>query len=151
MVDWASYSSTIRQKSYLFSHRIALAPSQNLNFTIYIWASLVAHMVKYLPAMQETRCRSLGWEDLLEKGMTTTPDSCPENSMDRGAWQGSQKNETTKWLTHTCIWVHSGFSVLPCSIMCPSLCQYHTVWWLYCSFIWKHITWWHWVGRQPRM
>ena len=32
---------------------------------------LVAHMVKNMPAMQETRVRSLGWEDPLEKGMTT--------------------------------------------------------------------------------
>ena len=28
-------------------------------------------MVKNLPAMQETRFRSLGWEDPLEKGMAT--------------------------------------------------------------------------------
>ena len=28
-------------------------------------------MVKNLPAMQETRIQSLGWEDLLEKGMAT--------------------------------------------------------------------------------
>ena len=34
-------------------------------------ASLVAQMVKRLPAMQETRVRSLGWEDPLEKGMAT--------------------------------------------------------------------------------
>ena len=27
-------------------------------------------MIKNLPAMQETRVLSLGWEDLLEKGMT---------------------------------------------------------------------------------
>ena len=33
------------------------------------WASLVAHTVKDLPAMQETWVRSLGWEDPLEKGM----------------------------------------------------------------------------------
>ena len=31
--------------------------------------SLVAQMVKRLPAMRETRVRSLGWEDLLEKAM----------------------------------------------------------------------------------
>ena len=31
--------------------------------------SLVAQMVKNLPAMQETWVRSLGWEDLREKGM----------------------------------------------------------------------------------
>ena len=32
----------------------------------------MAHMVKNLPAMQETRVQSLGWEDPLEKGMATT-------------------------------------------------------------------------------
>ena len=32
-------------------------------------SSLVAQMVKHLPAMQETRVRSLGWEDTLEKEM----------------------------------------------------------------------------------
>ena len=29
-------------------------------------------MVKNLPAMQETRVQSLGWEDPLEKGVTTS-------------------------------------------------------------------------------
>ena len=33
--------------------------------------SLVAHMVKHLPTMQESRVRSLGWEDPLEKEMAT--------------------------------------------------------------------------------
>ena len=33
------------------------------------WASLVAQMVKNLPAVQETWVQSLGWEDPLEKGM----------------------------------------------------------------------------------
>ena len=31
----------------------------------------MAQMVKNLPEMQETCVRSLGWEDLLEKGMAT--------------------------------------------------------------------------------
>ena len=35
------------------------------------WASLMAQMVKNLPAMQETWVQSLGWEDPLEKGMAT--------------------------------------------------------------------------------
>ena len=34
-------------------------------------ASLVAQTVENPPAMQETRVRSLGWEDPLEKGMAT--------------------------------------------------------------------------------
>ena len=33
--------------------------------------SLVAQSIKNLPAVQETRVRSLGWEDPLEKGMAT--------------------------------------------------------------------------------
>ena len=36
-----------------------------------LWTSLVAQLVKNLPAMQETWVRSLGWEDPLEKGMAT--------------------------------------------------------------------------------
>ena len=31
----------------------------------------MAQRIKHLPAMQETRSRSLGWEDPLEKEMTT--------------------------------------------------------------------------------
>ena len=34
-------------------------------------ASLVAQMVKNLPAMQETWVQPLGWEDSLEKGQAT--------------------------------------------------------------------------------
>ena len=33
--------------------------------------SLIAQLVKNLPAGQETPGRSLGWEDLLEKGKAT--------------------------------------------------------------------------------
>ena len=80
-----------------------------------MWASLMAQMVKHLPAMQETRVQSLGWEDHLEKEMATHSStlawkipwtkkpgrlqsmisegngnplwySCLENPMDEGAW-----------------------------------------------------------------
>ena len=34
-------------------------------------ASLLAQMVKNLPAMQETQAQSLGWEGPLEKGILT--------------------------------------------------------------------------------
>ena len=40
-------------------------------FIQYCIASLVAQMVKNLPAMQETRHQSLGWENPQEKEMTT--------------------------------------------------------------------------------
>ena len=35
------------------------------------WASLVAQLVKNLPAMQDTQIQSLGWDDPLEKGKAT--------------------------------------------------------------------------------
>ena len=37
----------------------------------YSWASLVAQLVKNPPTIWETWVQSLGWEDLLEKGMAT--------------------------------------------------------------------------------
>ena len=37
----------------------------------YSWVSLVAQLVKNLPAMRETWVRSLGWEDPLEQGKAT--------------------------------------------------------------------------------
>ena len=37
----------------------------------YYEASLVAQMVKNLPAMRETQVQSLGQDDALEKGITT--------------------------------------------------------------------------------
>ena len=44
-------------------------------------------MVKRLSAMQETRVRSLGWEDSLEKEMANPLQcSCLENPMDGRAW-----------------------------------------------------------------
>ena len=36
-----------------------------------MWASLVAQMIKSLLAIQETWVQSLGWEDPLEKGIST--------------------------------------------------------------------------------
>ena len=49
-------------------------------------ASLVAQMVKNLPAMQETWIRSLGWEDPLKKGMATLSSILAwRTPMDRGA------------------------------------------------------------------
>ena len=43
----------------------------------YPWGSLVAQLVKNLPAMWETRVRSLGWDDPLEEGMVFFPRESP--------------------------------------------------------------------------
>ena len=69
-------------------------------------ASLVAQMVKNLPAMQETQVQSLGREDPLEKGTATHSSIL--------AWeipwteepgelqsQGHKESDTTEQLTHT--------------------------------------------------
>ena len=47
--------------------------------------SLMAQMVKDLPASWETQVPSLGQEDPLEKGMATHF-TCLENAMDREVW-----------------------------------------------------------------
>ena len=50
-------------------------------------ASLVTHMVKNPPAMQETQVQSLGWEEPLEEGMATHSSIFAWRiPMDRGAW-----------------------------------------------------------------
>ena len=69
-----------------------------------VGASLVAKMVKNLPAMQETWVQSLGWKDTLEKGMATH--SCilawriPETEEPGGLQSmGLQRSDTTEQLT----------------------------------------------------
>ena len=42
-----------------------------IKWDLLINASLIAQLVKNLPAMQETLVRFLGWEDLLGKGKAT--------------------------------------------------------------------------------
>ena len=68
--------------------------------------SLVAQMVKNLPAMRETWVQSQGWKDPLEKGMTTLHHYfcilylqyfCLENSMDRGAWRAIVHGVPKSW------------------------------------------------------
>ena len=68
-------------------------------------ASLMALMVKNLPAMQEAQVRFLGWEDTLGEGMTAHSSIL--------AWRIPWTKETgyspwdckeldrTEWLTHT--------------------------------------------------
>ena len=48
------------------------SPGEGIGYPLqYSWASLVAQLVKNLPAMWETWVQSLGWEDPLEKGKAT--------------------------------------------------------------------------------
>ena len=60
MVNHSNVGTCVQEESRKSSHII-----------ITIWASLIAQLVKHLPAMQETWVRSLGQEDPLEKEMAT--------------------------------------------------------------------------------
>ena len=67
----------------------------SLTSPLLAWASLVAQMVKNLPAMQETQVHSLAWKDPGEGNVYPFQHSCLENSMDRGIgelqFMGSQR------------------------------------------------------------
>ena len=69
---------TVLESRSLKSHRAELSPAtlvENLSFVQLLAAgspaSLVVHMAENPPAMRETWVPSLGWEDSLEKGITT--------------------------------------------------------------------------------
>ena len=48
------------------------SPGEGIGYPLqYSWASFVTQLVKNPPVMQETWVRSLGWEELLEKGKAT--------------------------------------------------------------------------------
>ena len=64
--------------SGLFSNSSVKSPTvlsvkaiQLLLASLQEWTSLVAQMVKNLPAKQKMQVQSLGWEDPLEEGMAT--------------------------------------------------------------------------------
>ena len=70
------------------------------------YLSLVAKIVKNLPAVQETRVWFLGWEDPLEKERQPSLVFLPGESHGQrdlvgyGIW-GCKKSDTTEWLTLT--------------------------------------------------
>ena len=68
-------------------------------------ASLVAQMVKDLPAMQETHVRSLGQEDPMEKEMVTHSSiiawEIPWTEEADGRPWGRKELDTTEQLTHS--------------------------------------------------
>ena len=65
-----------------------------------MWTSMVAQMVKNLPAMLETWIRSLGWEDPLEEGMATHYNILAwKIPMDREAWRATVHGVAKSW-TH---------------------------------------------------
>ena len=76
-------------------------------FLVYTqeWASLVAQLVKNLPAVQETQGQSLGWEDSLEKGMATHSSvlawRIPCTEEPGGLWSTGSQRVQHNWATNT--------------------------------------------------
>ena len=59
----------------------------------------MAEMVKNLSALQETRVRSLDWEDPLEEGMATHSSILAwRTPMDRGAWRATVQRVSNSWM-----------------------------------------------------
>ena len=69
---------------------------------MFSWASLVAQSYRIrlkcrrLPAIQEMRVQSLGWEDLWRRKWQHFQYSCLGNPMDRGAWQATRYGAVTE-------------------------------------------------------
>ena len=75
------------------------SPGAGIGYPIqYVWASLVAQMVKNLPVMRETWVQSLGWEGPLEEGMATHSSILAwKIPMDRGAWWATVHGVEKSW------------------------------------------------------
>ena len=89
-----------RCSTSLIAREIQIKTSIRDHLTLVRGASLVAQMVKNLPAMRETWVPSLGWEDPLEEDMATHSSilTWRINPMDRRVWKvtvhGVSKSQT---------------------------------------------------------
>ena len=91
-------------------------PSPKALVSVYMslyWGrvSLVAQMVKNLPAMQKTRVQSLGWEDSPRRGSATHSSILAWRiPMDRGAWRApvhsvaKSQTQLKRQSTHARVW-----------------------------------------------
>ena len=101
---------------WLKRHKLSLS---SLRFSKFLWrtncificcigASLIAQLVKNLPAVQETWVQFLGWEDPLEGSYWNGNPfqySCLENPIDRRAWRATvhgvaRESDMTLWLNN---------------------------------------------------
>ena len=77
------------------------SPGKGIGYPLqYSWASLVAQLVKNLPAMKDTWVQSLGWEDPLERERLPTPVFWPGEFHGLCPW-GLKELGTTKRFSKT--------------------------------------------------
>ena len=110
-------------------------------------ASLVAQMVKNLPAMRQTQVRSLGQEDRLEKGMTThfsiSTQRIPQTEEpNRSPSTGSQR-AGHDWATntHTQLLHDSFLSLMTHYLSLNQLMIFKHQ----CFNKWNHVSWCYWI------
>ena len=101
---WAFPSSAGKESAYIAGDPgsipgLGRSPGKGIGYPLqYSWASLVAQMVKNLPAMLETWVLSLAWEDPLEEGMATHFSILSWRiPMDRGAWWATVHEVEKSW------------------------------------------------------
>ena len=114
--NWIAYRIVTEKSCFThFMHKVpwvkTLSNHLPLATSTFSWSSLVAQMVKKLPAVQKASVGSLGWEDSLEEGMATHSSILAWRiPMDRGAYSpwGHKESDTTErlslthWLNHFC-------------------------------------------------
>ena len=104
---WFLFLHLYSGSSFFRAHWAAFPGKKLREGKLMKWrASLVAQMVKSLPAVQETWVWSLSWEAPLEKGLGPLQCCCLENSMDRAAWwaavhRGCKESDRTEVGEHT--------------------------------------------------
>ena len=100
-------------KTWVLALQWLLQLVNKLIYTEMLGASLMAQIIKSLPAMQKTQVQSLDWEDPLEKEMATHCSALvPGKSHGRRSlggyspW-GHKESDTTGRLTHwmRCWWL----------------------------------------------
>ena len=99
------------------------SPGEGLGYPLqYSWASLVAQLVRNLPAMWETWVWSLGWEDPLEKGKATHSSTLAWRmpwTVQSMEWQRVRQDRTTftfnfnEWSPVTKLQMSSPWEIFP--------------------------------------
>ena len=70
---------------------------EGIGYPLQFWgASLVAQLIKNLPAIEETWVQSLGWEDPLEKGKLPTSVFWPGEFHGRNSSWGCKESDTSE-------------------------------------------------------
>ena len=108
-MPWAHPFAPNLLKSPTFKPSLSLANTVNNRPLTGHQTSLVAQLVKNSPVMQETRVRSLGWEDPQEEGMTTHSSILAWRiPMDRRGWRaivhGVAQSDMTEQLSTAHNW-----------------------------------------------